>query len=74
MTLTKKGEDKEEHQPEAVGIYPKSAILWYNKGVDLHDLDRFEEALVAYEKAIEIYPNLIEAWKNKGRVLVSCQG
>jgi hypothetical protein len=32
MTLTKKEEDIEKHQPEAVGVYPKSAISWYNKG------------------------------------------
>ncbi|MFZ3383495.1 MAG: tetratricopeptide repeat protein [Candidatus Methanoperedens sp.] len=62
MTLTKKGENKEKYQPEAVGIYPKSAISWYNKGLNLYELGKNEEALVAYNNAIEINPKDGAAW------------
>jgi tetratricopeptide (TPR) repeat protein len=66
MTLTKNGEDKEKHQSGAVGIYPKDEAAWTNIGLDLNDLDRFEEALIAFDKAIEINPNKGDIWIFKG--------
>ena len=34
---------------------------WYNKGVGLANLKRYEEAIEAFEKAIMINPNNAEA-------------
>ena len=42
---------------------------WFNKGVDLAKLKRYEEAIEAYEKAIEINPKDDDAWFNKGVVV-----
>jgi len=39
---------------------------WFEKGVDLAKLKRYEEAIKAYEKAIEINPKDDKAWYNKG--------
>ena len=39
---------------------------WFNKGFDLGKLERYEEAIEAYEKAIEINPKYNDAWFNKG--------
>jgi tetratricopeptide (TPR) repeat protein len=36
---------------------PKSFLGWYNKGVILVKLRRYEDALVAYEQAAKIKPN-----------------
>jgi tetratricopeptide (TPR) repeat protein len=45
------------------------ASAWYNKGVALVDLGKYEEALVYFDKAIELNPNDAEVWDNKGIVL-----
>jgi tetratricopeptide (TPR) repeat protein len=47
----------------------KEAERWHNKGNALYNLGRNEEAIKAYEKAIEIKPdfNMVHlAWNNKG--------
>jgi tetratricopeptide (TPR) repeat protein len=45
------------------------ASVWYNKGVALVDLGKYEEALVYFDKAIELNPNDAEVWDNKGIAL-----
>jgi tetratricopeptide (TPR) repeat protein len=44
---------------------------WYNKGYSLHSLGRFEEAIVCYNKVLEISPRHKDAWNNKGNSLHS---
>ena len=39
------------------------------KGVALRDLGRHEEAIAAFDKAIEIDPQCAKAWNNKGIAL-----
>jgi tetratricopeptide (TPR) repeat protein len=41
----------------------------FNKGVELSELGRHEEALKAYEKAVEINPQYAKAWFYKGFAL-----
>ena len=41
-------------------------MLGYNKGVALHKLNKSDEAIKAYDKAIEINPQNSDAWYNKG--------
>jgi tetratricopeptide (TPR) repeat protein len=44
--------------------------FWYRKGNALFDLKRYEEALEAYEKAIELNPeDAADAWNGKGSAL-----
>ncbi|WP_367343375.1 tetratricopeptide repeat protein [Methanomethylovorans sp.] len=45
------------------------AEVWYSKGRDLYELGTYEEALQAYQKAIEIKSDHPYAWNNKGVVL-----
>ena len=42
---------------------------WNNKGIILGNMNRFEEALSALDKAVKIKPDDHEAWHNKGFVL-----
>ena len=42
----------------------------YDKGVDLDDLNKPEEAIKAYDKAIEINPQDSLSWYGKGEILV----
>jgi tetratricopeptide (TPR) repeat protein len=42
---------------------------FYQQGQTLGELKRYEEALNAYQKAIEIRPDYVEAWNEKGKTL-----
>ena len=42
---------------------------WYNKGVALNDLGKYDEAIKAYDRAIELNPEDSDAWCNKGVAL-----
>ena len=53
----------------STGKEHKDAINWCNKGIALFNLGRYEEALKAYDKAIELKPDLVELWNNKGNAL-----
>ena len=44
---------------------------WNNKGYALYKLERYEEAIGCYDKAIELNPNEPTYWNNKGYVLYS---
>jgi tetratricopeptide (TPR) repeat protein len=46
-----------------------SAPAWSNKGTALIQLDRASEAVAAFDRAIELDPNLAEAWNNRGAAL-----
>ena len=38
----------------------------YRKGNTYYDRGFYEQAIKHYDRAIEINPNLVEAWKKKG--------
>ncbi|NET57784.1 MAG: tetratricopeptide repeat protein [Symploca sp. SIO2E6] len=40
-----------------IEIEPDYANAWNNRGFALHKLDKYQEALTSYDKAIEIQPN-----------------
>jgi tetratricopeptide (TPR) repeat protein len=44
-------------------------MAWNNKGLALDDLNKYDEAIKAFDKAIEINPQYSLAWYNKGRAL-----
>jgi tetratricopeptide (TPR) repeat protein len=46
----------------------KSAQILSNLGNLFYDLGKNDDALSYYDKAISIYPDYIEAWKNKGLI------
>jgi tetratricopeptide (TPR) repeat protein len=46
-----------------------SAVIWYNLGVLLDDLERAEEAEQAYRRAVEANPEHASAWYNLGNLL-----
>ncbi|MGD1704203.1 tetratricopeptide repeat-containing S1 family peptidase [Dapis sp. BLCC M229] len=53
--------------PETADI--SSAAAWANHGNHLYRLEKFEEALVAFERSIKIRENFYPAWYGKGNVL-----
>jgi tetratricopeptide (TPR) repeat protein len=48
---------------------PDDAVAWYKKGRSLSLLGRGEEAFKAYEKAIELKPDYVEALESKSSYL-----
>ncbi len=50
---------------QALDQDPKSAKAWTGKGMALQQLERFEEALAAYDRALELSPGdeLAERWR-----------
>ncbi len=44
-------------------------MAWSNKGLALKAQGKYDEAIKAYDKAIEINPQLALAWSGKGFVL-----
>ncbi|MDZ4834812.1 MAG: tetratricopeptide repeat protein [Candidatus Melainabacteria bacterium] len=70
--LSSKGELK-----QAVDCYARSAqnagdrapLPLYNMGNALQKLERYEEAIDAFEKALKIDPTMCDAWINRGRIL-----
>ena len=47
-------------------MIPNYAKAYYNKGIALKYLQKYEEAISLYDKAIEIKPNYAYAYNNKG--------
>jgi len=52
-------------------IESNSAEVWYNKGVALGYLYKYDEAIEAFDMAIRLHPNNTNIWNNKGCVLVA---
>jgi len=42
---------------------------WYYEGTELFSSDRFDEAIICYDKIIQINPNSRIAWGYKARAL-----
>jgi tetratricopeptide (TPR) repeat protein len=51
---------------QAIEIDPNNADAWNNKGIALHNLRKFKEAIDCCDMAIRINPNYADAWNNKG--------
>ncbi len=51
---------------ENQSILEKQAEIFFYEGNALWELDKYEEALQAYDKAIALKPDFHEAWYNKG--------
>jgi tetratricopeptide (TPR) repeat protein len=48
------------------GKKEKTAEEWFNEGRTLAKLERYEEAIRCFDKALEIDPKFVDAWCNKG--------
>lgn len=71
-------EDKEKEnsgtsEAEEIENFTEEAIQHFEKGLAFYKLGRYEEAIIAYDKAIETGPKYIHAWNNKG-IALYCLG
>ncbi|CAN1488147.1 Spy Predicted O-linked N-acetylglucosamine transferase, SPINDLY family [Burkholderiaceae bacterium] len=51
-------EDAIRHHDQAIKIKPSYAEAWSNKAATLNDVNRYDEALLCYNKALALKPNL----------------
>ncbi len=58
----------ENFQKLTGGIKPKNPQAWKSKGNALFQLERYEGALAAYDKALQLQPNDSKTLNNKGKV------
>ena len=56
-------------QPGSSLMEPDEAITWFEQGSNLADQGKKEEALKAYEKAIELDPKFANPWNGRGLAL-----
>jgi tetratricopeptide (TPR) repeat protein len=52
-----------------ISLNPNDADAYYNKANSLRMLNRFEESVKSYNRAIELNPYYSEAYNNKGLAL-----
>ena len=50
-------------------LEPDNAAAYYNKGIALRNLEKYDEAIACYDKAIELEPDNAAAYYNKGIAL-----
>ncbi len=50
---------------------PLSEANWYNKGIALYGQGKYDEAIQAFDEAIEINPQNADTWNNKGTALAN---
>jgi len=62
-----------ESYDQAIQIKSDYADAWYNRGIALMNLTKYNESIKSFDKAIEYYknakeidPNLAKAWYNEG--------
>lgn len=54
----------------ALRFFPDDQGLWFNRGLALHDLHRFPEAMSCYDHAIDLAPEDPYPWLQLGRLLL----
>jgi tetratricopeptide (TPR) repeat protein len=62
-------DDAEESVKTALTIQSNDTYALTNKGIALHNLEKYNEAVQSYDKALEIDPKYASAWNNKGLAL-----
>ncbi|MBD2775306.1 serine/threonine-protein kinase [Iningainema tapete] len=54
---------------DAVNSLSLTSLDWYNRGQELYKLQSYEEAVIAFDQAIQIQPDYYQAWYNRGNAL-----
>lgn len=50
----------------APASHDEEGISCYNKGIDLAEQGRYDEAIAEFDRYIQDYPDYARAWYNKG--------
>ncbi|MFZ2031193.1 MAG: tetratricopeptide repeat protein [Vitreimonas sp.] len=58
---------------QAIAVSSSNPAFYFNRGSALQHLDRFDEALMAYNQGLALKPDVAEAFNNRGNVLQALQ-
>lgn len=56
-------------RPDVPAESERTGDYWNNLGISLESLGRYDEALAAYDRALELDPESAHSWSNKGALL-----
>ena len=68
MFRERKYEEALKKAEEMIKLDESKPLSWFSKGLALRDLGRYEEALAAFSKAVELAPEQAHLWYLKGAV------
>jgi tetratricopeptide (TPR) repeat protein len=54
---------------QTLRIKPNDYKIWNKRGVTLHSVGRYQEAIESFDKALQINPDYYQAWNNRGIAL-----
>ena len=54
---------------KAIEINPKNALAFQQLGILYHNLQMYDDAVMAHDKSLEIEPNNAQTWFNKGNTM-----
>jgi tetratricopeptide (TPR) repeat protein len=52
-----------------IQLQPNNAVAWFNRGAALGNLQRYEDAIASFNKAIQIQPDFDVAIENRKQAL-----
>ena len=58
---------------KGIKLDANNANAWYNKGIILFKMCRYQDALNSFAQATDIDPEFTEAWYNKGVALMALE-
>lgn len=64
---------KKRGEIHRIEIQMNNPKAWYDRAGSLYQLQRYEEAIASYDKAIAIQPDYPDAWNNRGMALKMLQ-
>ena len=74
QALSKKDFDSaKEYLNEILAITPEDDVAWNNRGIVLSKLGKPKNAVLSFDKAIEINPKVPQVWYGKGSVLMQLE-
>ncbi|MGJ5634586.1 tetratricopeptide repeat protein, partial [Nostoc sp. CALU 1950] len=62
-------ETKRRVAENAEGGEEKEAEIWFNQGVEQHEVGDFAGAIASYDSALKFKPDYHQAWNNRGNTL-----
>jgi tetratricopeptide (TPR) repeat protein len=55
--------------PAAIALNPKYEYAWYNRGMALTNLERYQEAIAALDQTLQINPHSKDAPQNRDSLI-----
>lgn len=71
ITQARDNEAAIRNYDKALALYPKHTEAWVRKGVTLHNMQQYPEAIQCFNAAIRLSPALFKAFYNRGKTYLT---